>query len=470
MLKPVRFFRRWKLLHILFCCAALGLMVRLFLAAEVPLIPDEAYYWLWSRHMQAGYLDHPFMVALWIRLGTLLWGDTPFGVRFCGLVGFVCANIWLFLAARRFFPSRDRVGVRAILLLNVTLMASVGLVPATPDVPLFVFLCLMLWALSGALQSHGAAACGWWVLCGIGLGLAADSKYTALLPGLGLVGFVLFGGRGAWRMAGPWLGGGAAALMVLPTLVWNERHGWAGLLKQGGRASYWHPERAGQFLGELLAGQLALLTPWVAVLCFMGLWRARHGQRVLLWLSAPALLLFLVNVTGERVQPNWVWVLYPALILAGAAYAGRLRGACMTGGICTVLVYAQCLTGWLPLPPHMDPIARLGAGWSDLAAAVAEEAEKAGISCLATDDYALASILAFQKPQGLAVLGKDSRWGYVAGLPHETVRTVLYLKDGRYGPVPAGGWAVWRKDRKRPVRVYLLEKRHDLSGWIVQRP
>ena len=30
----------------------------------LPLAPDEAYYWVWSRDLQGGYLDHPPMVAL----------------------------------------------------------------------------------------------------------------------------------------------------------------------------------------------------------------------------------------------------------------------------------------------------------------------------------------------------------------------------------------------------------------------
>ena len=45
-------------------------LLRLALAARLPLAPDEAYYFLWSRHLQAGYFDHPPMVALWIRAGT----------------------------------------------------------------------------------------------------------------------------------------------------------------------------------------------------------------------------------------------------------------------------------------------------------------------------------------------------------------------------------------------------------------
>ena len=51
---------------------------------RVPLSPDEAYYWVWSRHPPPGYLDAPPMVALWIRAGTVLAGDGALGVRLLG--------------------------------------------------------------------------------------------------------------------------------------------------------------------------------------------------------------------------------------------------------------------------------------------------------------------------------------------------------------------------------------------------
>lgn len=446
------------------------MLLRLIVAVRMPLVPDEAYYWLWSRHLQWGYLDHPFMIAFWIRGGTFLWGDTPFGVRFCGLVGFGLAMMWLFLAAERFFPSGRDVGFRAVLLLGVTLMAGIGLVPATPDVPLFMFLCLALWSLSGAVraQDAGDPSWGWWVLCGVSLGLAADSKYTVVLWGVGLAGFVLFGKGGLWRRAGPWLGGIGAVIVFLPVLIWNGAHGWAGLLKQGGRTFQWHPERAGQFLVELLAGQLALLTPWVAVLCLAGLWRSRRDGGLLLWLVGPALLVFLFHTVGDRVQPNWVWVLYPALLLAGAAYGRHVRGAVVTGGVCLLLVYGQCLTNFLPLSAHLNPVARLGAGWKMMVADLSAEARRAGVSTIVTDDYALASVLAFQGMGTVVLLGQDSRWAYLEGMARKNVSAALYLKDRHYGPLSAGTWSLWRKDGNQPVRLYSLELRHDLSGWIIR--
>src|SRR5690349_15209174 len=63
------------------CLIAVLIVVRIATAAMSPLAFDEAYYWLWSKHLAGGYFDHPPMVAIIIRLGTLIAGDTELGVR-----------------------------------------------------------------------------------------------------------------------------------------------------------------------------------------------------------------------------------------------------------------------------------------------------------------------------------------------------------------------------------------------------
>ena len=60
------------------------LLVRLWLDAHLELMFDEAYYALWAKHLAWSYFDHPPMVALWIRLSTILFGEHEFGVRALG--------------------------------------------------------------------------------------------------------------------------------------------------------------------------------------------------------------------------------------------------------------------------------------------------------------------------------------------------------------------------------------------------
>ena len=46
------------------------------------LVPDEAYYWLWSKHLAASYRDKGPAIGWTIALGTKLFGNTVFGIRF----------------------------------------------------------------------------------------------------------------------------------------------------------------------------------------------------------------------------------------------------------------------------------------------------------------------------------------------------------------------------------------------------
>jgi 4-amino-4-deoxy-L-arabinose transferase-like glycosyltransferase len=64
-------------------------------AATIDLRVDEAYYWTWSKESVVSYLDHPPMIAWCIRFGTLLFGDTNFGVRFPGLVAMFLMQLLL---------------------------------------------------------------------------------------------------------------------------------------------------------------------------------------------------------------------------------------------------------------------------------------------------------------------------------------------------------------------------------------
>src|SRR5882762_567077 len=58
------------------------MMARFYVAAVTPLSADEAYYWLWSKHLAGGYYDHPPAIAFIVRIGTEFFGNTSLGVRF----------------------------------------------------------------------------------------------------------------------------------------------------------------------------------------------------------------------------------------------------------------------------------------------------------------------------------------------------------------------------------------------------
>ena len=126
--------------------------LRLIAAAVTPITFDEAYYWMWSKHLAGGYYDHPPMVAIVIRLGTMIAGDTELGVRLVSIL-LALPMSWAVYRAAEILFGGQRVAATATILLNVTLMAAVGTLIVTPDSPLLVASSFVLFFLAKVLEN-----------------------------------------------------------------------------------------------------------------------------------------------------------------------------------------------------------------------------------------------------------------------------------------------------------------------------
>jgi 4-amino-4-deoxy-L-arabinose transferase-like glycosyltransferase len=421
--------------------------LRLAVAALVPLAPDEAYYWVWSRTLQPGYLDHPPMVALFIRAGTLLAGEGGLGIRLMGPLSMALASLAVARVAEDLAPGRN-AGPWAALLLNATLLFGVGGILMTPDLPLLVFWCVALWA-CGRLVATGDGR--WWLAIGAACGLALLSKYTALLFGLGLVLWLVASrpARRWWATPWPYAGGVLAVLAFAPVIAWNAAHGWASFAKQGGRAGAESGGFTLRWVGELVASQVGLATPVIFALCVAGTagavvaWRRRgeSGAVLLAALVLPGTALFLWQALGSRVQGNWPAMLYPAACIAAAAYSPpRLwrwrRAGVGLAAVLTLAVYVQAAFAPLALPRRQDAtLARLG-GWDALAADAEAARLRHGATFLAAEEYGLAAQLALRVPAGVPVVAMDARWALFNLPPPPEAVTGLLVRSERRGDGP----------------------------------
>src|SRR6478752_225590 len=241
--------------------------LRLIAAAFTPITFDEAYYWMWSKHLAGGYYDHPPMVAVVIRLGTLIAGDTELGVRLVSIL-LALPMSWAVYRTAAILFGGPRVGSTATILLNVTLMAAVGTMIVTPDAPLLVASSFVLFALAKVLDSGRGA---WWLAVGAAAGAALLSKYTALFFGPAIL--IWLAGVPKLRrwLLSPWLylGGLVALALFAPVILWNADHHWVSFLKQFGRARI--EDFRLIFLAELIPTQIGFATPLVWILGTMGL-------------------------------------------------------------------------------------------------------------------------------------------------------------------------------------------------------
>jgi 4-amino-4-deoxy-L-arabinose transferase-like glycosyltransferase len=407
--------------------------LRLVAAAWTPLIFDEAYYWTWSKHLARGYYDHPPMVALVIRGGTLIAGDTEFGVRLLSVLLGLPMSFAVFRSAMILFGGM-RGAATATILLNVTLMASVGTLLVTPDSPLLVASSFVLFLLAKVLQTGRGE---WWLAVGVAVGCALLSKYTALLFGPAILIWLLVVPEQRRWLLTPWpyLGGLVAFAMFAPVIQWNAEHQWVSFLKQiSGRVTF--TDFRPSFLAELIPTQIAFATPLVFVLGFLGLYAllrrkvsamsARVLIDVMFWTITAY---FAWHALHARVEANWFAPVYPAFAVAAAVAAHVvnwetrwqsvvdfcLRWAAPAGVLIFAALIVQANTGWLSGHRRDATVRSVGVGWPELAGRIEEIRARVGATCVLAPDYGTTSWLAFYLPRSTCVvqLGQHYRWSFM---------------------------------------------------------
>ncbi len=175
-------------------------LARLVFAAVIPLTEDEAYYRLWASSPQFGYYDHPPMIAWWIRAGMTLVGDNALGVRLLPAFSSGLTSLLVFDLAQRLGGS-VKVGERAAIWFNATLLIGAGGFLATPDAAAVPFWTLSVWCLARTLD---AGAARWWIAAGAAAGLACISKYSALFLAPGVLIWLALRPKGLRQLLTPW--------------------------------------------------------------------------------------------------------------------------------------------------------------------------------------------------------------------------------------------------------------------------
>ena len=433
------------------------IVLRLVAAAWTPLTFDEAYYWMWSKHLAFGYYDHPPMVALVIRAGTLIGGDTELGVRLFSILLALPMSFAIYRTAAILFGG-TRLAANATILFNVTLMVAVGTLIVTPDSPLLVAASFVLFFLAKVLETGRGA---WWLAVGAAVGCALLSKYTALLFGPAiLIWLVAVPKQRRWLISlWPYLGGLVAFAIFASVILWNAEHQWVSFLKQIGdrvRVDEFHPYH----VAELIPTQFAFATPLVFILGAMGLYaliRRKAGAmpaRVLIdamfWTIAAY---FIWHSLHARVEANWFAPVYPAFAIAAAVAAHLvrweareerlvrfcLRWAPSIGIVMFALLVLQANTGWLSLYRRDATVRSVGVGWRELADQIEAVRKRVGATCVLAPDYGTTSWLAFYLPRSTCVVQPIQRIRWVnMGEPDraQLAGPLLYVDEVRPEATP----------------------------------
>jgi hypothetical protein len=347
----------------------LGFLVfHLILAATLGLGVDECYDISVSHDLNLSYFDHPPMHYWIVHAFLPLLGDGR-AARLPFIAIFVGTTWALYLLTRHLFGAR--AGFWAVVALNLSLFFTLAGGWVLPDGPLMLSLAAAAYTIARGLfpasENPSPLPSPWqtWLVAGIWIGLAALSKYHALLFAVGLFIYLVTvpARRYILRHPAPWIGAAIALLIASPVFIWNAEHHWISIAFQGNRASASGFPKLGQFFANL-GGQFIWLAPWVCVPLVIASYRAlRQGRAVdrswyCLCLAMPAIAIFtIVPLWGDRGLPHWQmpgWLmLFPVLgdhIAREAAWRSRPRTWAITSAVALAavafLVVGHAATGY----------------------------------------------------------------------------------------------------------------------------
>ena len=382
--------------------------MRLVYASVLDLRTDEAYYWTWSKESALSFLDHPPMIAWFIRFGTAIFGDTHLGVRFAGILAMLVTQLLLADIVRR-VTHNHRAIVLALLMPEAALYYGLLMAKVAPDTALIPFAVAMLWSLVRLAESGDGR---WWLAAGLFAGLALLSKFTAIMLLPAVLAFALVPDwRRRWLSSPyPWLAALIAIVVFSPVLIWNEQHDWASFRFQAVRATAVR-ELSLRTVGEFIGLQLGLvgfvLLPVVLSGVTLTAWRGYLRREPVAILLSTAVIVpfgyFCWKSLSLRIGDTWPMFLWPAGFAAAAINITMLprenwpawmvkstvswaRIAVISGIAFVVGVFFYYVAAPWNLIGRTDPVGG-EAGFEQVAARAQDQLQKTGASWIATTDY-----------------------------------------------------------------------------------
>ena len=486
-------FRQW--LAVAALIAALTAL-RVIYASVIDLRTDEAYYWTWSKENVLSFLDHPPMIAWFIRFGTAIFGDTNLGVRFAGILAMLIMQLLLADIVRR--VTHDvRAIVLAVLMPEAALYYGLLMAKVSPDVALIPFAVAMMWALIRLNESGDGR---WWLAAGVFAGLALLSKFTVVMLIPAVAAFMLVPDwRRRWLLSPyPWLAALIAVVLFLPVLIWNAQHDWASFRFQLVRATATHGlslRTVADFIGLQLGLAGFILLPVVLSAVTLTAWRGYlRGDAVAVLLSTAVVVpfgYFFWKSLTLRVGDTWPMFIWPAGFAATAINiammqregwaAWKIRStiwwanmAVASGIAMVVLVFLYYVVSPWNFIGKTDPVGG-EAGYEQVADRAQAELQKIGATWIATTDYRTYAMLRWYFNGRVPVIQINERGRFLGfrdpGMSLIKGHTGLYV--GREPDNVSSLWTsttaikeplerVDRRWRGIVMDTYALEK---LTGW-----
>ena len=415
---------------------------------------DELLSYSNAMHLDWCYVVYPPLTAWFARAELIVFGTSLMGFRLLPAVAVGLVSVLAGSMARTMGGGRRAMLVAAFAASIAGPIAFAGAFFSYMSFDLLWWV-LVAWATVCLLRSGNPR---WWLAIGAGFGLGLLTKYTILFFAAGLLaGMLLTPARRYFRSGWFWCGVALALAMALPVILWQFQHHWVALAWMKsihardvawGRTDYF-------LLNQLWNTTCVVTVPlWGAGLWFLFATEAGKPYRMLGWMYAAPLILFLV----AKGRDYYMTPAYPMLMAAGAVWGEHWvdgkslkarRAIARTVWISLAVGALMVLSVTLPIAPihsHWWRIAdtldrgcfNMQLGWPELAATVAQvrdslpEDERSGARVLAGDEGEAGAVNLYGRRYGLgdAISGMNSNWlrGY-GNPPPRTVIAVGFYKS-----------------------------------------
>jgi hypothetical protein len=399
--------------------ASLALALHLAVAGRYDFFRNELYYIVCGRHPAFGYADQPPLVPL-IAAASQIFGLNLWLLRLPAALA-AAALVPLTAGFARLLGGSAKAEILAALAaaLPPALMALTQIMTTSTFEPLAWTACGYFITRTVILDDRRAL-----IWAGVTAGIAMQAKYGIDIWLIGLViGLLLTPARKVLTLRQCWIGLAIAAVIALPSLVWQTINGWPFLQVMmhhtAGRTNLTGNPLQFEIL-QALAMNILLAPLWLTgiVAPFAGV-RLRPAR----FLAIAYLVAAVIDIAA-RGKDYYLFPAYPALFAIGAAACTRLpawlSATWMAGAVAMSAIAAPIVLPLLDPPalaaymdkhhlhPRPDELAAVGApltqvfsdelGWRDL------EKTVAGVyRALPPDDRGRAAIVASNYGEAAAI-------------------------------------------------------------------
>lgn len=369
------------------------LLFHVWIAASFELSHDEAYYWLYSHHLDWGYFDHPPAVGLIIRAFSFL-PHSELAVR----IGFILLQLLSCVLLIRAVP-KNRQLVAASLFFAFPLASFAGLL-ALPDLPLLFMTTLYCLWLKRYLEKNDAVSV-------LGLALTIPLLLYSKYHGILVVLFTLVALPKLFARKSFYVVTAAALLIFLPHLLWQYDHDFSTL-----RYHFFERPKAGFSLKRLLeysVTQVFLAGLFAGPVVWWVVFKTKtqdEFSRALKCISVGTVFFFLISTLSKKFEANWtIFLAAPLILLVVQSALWEKKWVVRTLAVSVTIVMLVRIL--FVLDPAKVPVKRLRefSGW----ARWTKEMERKCAQPILANTYQMASKFSFYLNKPVHALNYQSR-------------------------------------------------------------